>query len=98
MIATLQFLLLCFFLNATTLTVTERDSRSELFSDVKIAVVAEGQGNAVDNLSCESLDCDFLAFTLTLPPLSPSHFENRLLQIRLDSYDISSNLIRAPPQ
>jgi len=96
--ATLQFLLLCLLLNATALSAADINSRSEPFSDVKVAVVTEGQGNAVDNLSCESSDGDFLAFTLTFPPLSSSHFENRLWQFRLASYDILSNLIRAPPQ
>lgn len=96
--ATLQFLLLCLLLNATALSAAGNDTRSELFSDVKIAVVTEGKGNAVDNLSCESSDCDFLAFTLTFPPLLSSHFDNRLWQLQLASHDVSSNLIRAPPQ
>ncbi|QBG36821.1 hypothetical protein [Litorilituus sediminis] len=96
--AILEFLLLCLFLHASALTAADKNSYSELFSDVKMAVASEGQSNSVDNLSCEPSDCDFLTFSFTFPPLSLSDFNNRLWQLQLASHDVSSNLIRAPPQ
>ena len=80
------------------LSTGEIDSNNELFHELKITFVNDGQSHSLDNSSGESGDNDFISLVLLLTPFLTNYSDCIANQPGAANCSVPLNLIRAPPQ